>query len=100
MAALGADPADCAFLCDDANDVGLASAVGRVFVVRATDASIAAAAAAEPAKFWTTALDGNAAADAAVGAALAWAMGVGEGDGGSDASANKQGRGAASCQPA
>lgn len=33
MAALGAHPADCAFLCDDANDVGLASAVGRAFVV-------------------------------------------------------------------
>jgi hydroxymethylpyrimidine pyrophosphatase-like HAD family hydrolase len=79
MAALGADPADCAFLCDDANDVGLAKIVGRVFVVRATDPAIAAAAEAEPAKFWVAeGLDGNAAADAAVGAALAWAMGVAE----------------------
>jgi hydroxymethylpyrimidine pyrophosphatase-like HAD family hydrolase len=76
MRALGADPADCAFLCDDANDLGLAALVGRVFVVRATDPSIAAAAAAEPAKFWQSGCDGPPASEAAVGACLAWAMGV------------------------
>jgi hydroxymethylpyrimidine pyrophosphatase-like HAD family hydrolase len=92
MRALGADPADCAFLCDDANDLGLAAAVGRAFVVRATDPSLAAAAAADPAKFWTTSLDGNAAADAAVRAALAWAMGVGE-DRRPQASSDPGGRG-------
>ena len=69
-AALGADLADCILLCDDHNDLGLAAAVGRVFVVGATDASVAAAAAADPAKFWTTPLLGTRAADAAVEAAL------------------------------
>ena len=81
MAALGADPADCAFLCDDANDLCLAAQVGRVFVVRATDASVAAAAAADPGKFWQSGTDGPPASEAAIGACMAWLMGVGDGEG-------------------
>lgn len=88
MAALGVAPGDCAFLCDDVNDLQLAACVGRVFVVQATDPAVGAAAAADPSKFWTCpGLDGTAATEAAVGACLGWAMGVADAGGGVGADA-------------
>ena len=65
---------NCAFLCDDDNDLPLAAAVGRAFVVGATHPSVERAIAEEEAKgekghFWTTGLEGTLAADAAVEAA-------------------------------
>ncbi len=75
-AALGVPLSDCAFLCDDDNDLPLAAAVGRAFVVGATHPSVARAIAAEggtkgekEGHFWTTGLEGTLAADAAVKAA-------------------------------
>lgn len=63
----------CAFLCDDDNDLPLAAAVGRAFVVGATHPSVERAIAEEKAKgenhFWSTGLEGTLAADAAVEAA-------------------------------
>lgn len=73
-AALGVSlKARCAFLCDDDNDLPLAAAVGRAFVVGVTHPSVERAIAEEKAKgenhFWTTGLEGTLAADAAVEAA-------------------------------
>lgn len=65
---------NCAFLCDDDNDLPLAAAVGRAFVVGATHPSVSRAIAEDEkreggAHFWTTGLEGTLAADAAVAAA-------------------------------
>lgn len=71
-AALGVPLGNCAFLCDDDNDLPLAAAVGRAFVVGATHPSVERAIAAETREghFWTPAgLEGTLAADAAVEAA-------------------------------
>lgn len=108
-ASLGVDLRDCAFLMDDDNDLPLAAAVGKAFVVGKTHDSVAEAVAAAAAAvaeeeqeggkgrgkgreshYWTTELAGTLAADAAVEAAAAHLRGllsvegegVGEGDGG------------------
>jgi hypothetical protein len=75
-----------AFLCDDDNDLALAARVGRAFVVSVTHGAVAAAVAADPGRYWTTPLAGTRAADAAVGAALAW-LGEETGVGGEDGAA-------------
>ena len=69
---LGIDLETTAFLCDDDNDLALASRVGRAFVVSVTHDAVAAAVKAAPDRHWTTEERGTKAADAAVGAALAW----------------------------
>lgn len=74
---LGIQLAGAAFLCDDDNDLTLASRVGRAFVVSITHDSVTAAVQARPAHYWTTREAGTRAADAAVEAALAW-LGCGD----------------------
>jgi len=75
-ATLGVDLRNCCFLCDDDNDLPLAAAVGRAFVVGATHPSVERAIAeaeaeGEDGRFWTVGngLEGTLAADAAVEAA-------------------------------
>ena len=71
-ATLGVGLEECAFLCDDDNDLPLAAAVGRAFVVGVTHPSVERAIAKEARKghYWTiTELEGTLAADAAVEAA-------------------------------
>lgn len=51
MRRLGAQPAHCRLLCDDANDLGLAAVVGHVYVVGITHPSVQEAADAAPEKF-------------------------------------------------
>lgn len=70
-ATLGVSLKRCAFLCDDDNDLPLAAAVGKAFVVGVTHPSVERAIAAETREghIWTTGLEGTLAADAAVEAA-------------------------------
>ena len=69
---LGIGLASAAFLCDDDNDLALASRVGRAFVVSTTHDAVTAALKARPHHYWTTREAATRAADAAVEAALAW----------------------------
>lgn len=73
---LGLSLKSAAFLCDDDNDLRLAAAVGRAFVVSTTHDAVTAAVQRDPGHYWTTEEAGIKAADAAVAAALAW-LGVG-----------------------
>uniref|UniRef100_A0A061SLR9 Sucrose phosphatase-like domain-containing protein n=1 Tax=Tetraselmis sp. GSL018 TaxID=582737 RepID=A0A061SLR9_9CHLO len=62
----GAAPGSCSLLCDDDNDIGIAGAVGRVFMPSVSADSIRKVAEADPAKFYVARARGFAATEEAI----------------------------------